>query len=610
MRSSAIGREGTLSQGRESGQRSATALIRKELSSSLEPWPWRTSSPAGTASGSSTPLGAVWCSDDPKNPTKLCPFCFRCFCDASASYKQEFWRHAPPPLVEELQTLSKSQDRLGDILIRMKKITTPQLLEALVEQRETGRKLGEILIDRCFVSREDVDAALRSQGSTRLTDTKAGADAGAVYWRQSSPDGVLDYLLALGARKRASDVSLEPRAEHVAVRYRIDGFSFRVDPIPKAFEGSLERALFAMFSLDPARRGRPQTGRTTARLGEDEFDLVLQTVPGPQGSSATIKLVNRRHVHQGLRDPRPRDRGPGAPRRGDPLRRRPRPRHLPRLQRGRHHRVRDHGLPRPGPEGRALDRVARPVDDGRGAAGGGGEGPPGPEGGGDAAGDGGGPARRADALRRPRLRHGAPRLAARLQPARGRGGPRPASAARGLVALRELGVPAPLLAGSLGLVLSQRLVRTICRICRAPAEPPAAQTLAAHGIDRDEARSLAFFKGKGCPTCNTIGYRGRRAVFEALPASPEVRLALEQGRSAAEIEAAAVESGMITHAGARPRPRPVRGHDLRRVRPPAALGERGEPRAEAGDRRGPLRGVPARAPGAARAGRRAGPSSR
>jgi len=24
-------------------------------------------------------LGAVWCSDDPKNPTKLCPFCFRCF---------------------------------------------------------------------------------------------------------------------------------------------------------------------------------------------------------------------------------------------------------------------------------------------------------------------------------------------------------------------------------------------------------------------------------------------------------------------------------------------------------------------------------------------------
>lgn len=40
-------------------------------------------------------LGAVWCSDDPKNPTKLCPFCLHCFCDASAEYKQQFWRHAP-----------------------------------------------------------------------------------------------------------------------------------------------------------------------------------------------------------------------------------------------------------------------------------------------------------------------------------------------------------------------------------------------------------------------------------------------------------------------------------------------------------------------------------
>ncbi len=55
-----------------------------------------------------------------------------------------------------------------------------------------------------------------------------------------------------------------------------------------------------------------------------------------------------------------------------------------------------------------------------------------------------------------------------------------------------------------------------------------------------------FFKGKGCPTCNTIGYRGRRAIFEAIPASPEVRSALEKGQDAEMLQAAAVESGMIT----------------------------------------------------------------
>jgi type IV pilus assembly protein PilB len=79
-----------------------------------------------------------------------------------------------------------------------------------------------------------------------------------------------------------------------------------------------------------------------------------------------------------------------------------------------------------------------------------------------------------------------------------------------------------------------------------PAEAPSAQTLAAHGLDREEAQALQFFKGKGCPSCNTIGYRGRRAVFEAIPATAEVRAALERGGPAGEIEEAALDTGMIS----------------------------------------------------------------
>ena len=97
------------------------------------------------------------------------------------------------------------------------------------------------------------------------------------------------------------------------------------------------------------------------------------------------------------------------------------------------------------------------------------------------------------------------------------------TAAGAVSAFVELGVPAPLLATCLSAVTCQRLVRTICRICRQPAEPPAPQTLAHHGLGADEAATLRFFKGRGCPTCNTVGYRGRRAVFEVMPGSPEVR---------------------------------------------------------------------------------------
>src|SRR5215510_12100209 len=80
------------------------------------------------------------------------------------------------------------------------------------------------------------------------------------------------------------------------------------------------------------------------------------------------------------------------------------------------------------------------------------------------------------------------------------------TAAQAVATLVQVGVAPQLLAASLALVTCQRLVRQICRICREPAAPPAAQTLSAHGIPPEEAARLQFFRGKGCPTCNQVGY--------------------------------------------------------------------------------------------------------
>src|SRR5206468_8726801 len=120
------------------------------------------------------------------------------------------------------------------------------------------------------------------------------------------------------------------------------------------------------------------------------------------------------------------------------------------------------------------------------------------------------------------------------------------SAAQGLVAFQERGVPPQQLAGSLAAVTGQRLVRTICRSCRTDAESPADQTLSAHGIPPEEAATLSFYRGQGCPACNNVGYRGRRAIFEVLPGTPEVRGAVENGLSASELEVMATAAGMTT----------------------------------------------------------------
>ena len=107
----------------------------------------------------------------------------------------------------------------------MKKLTTPQLLDALVEQKRTGRRLGELLVERGMVKPDDITSALSTLGVNPLVDTQGMAYASSPVWDQSGPDAIIQYVLSLAARKEASDVQIEPKEDHVAVRYRIDGSS-------------------------------------------------------------------------------------------------------------------------------------------------------------------------------------------------------------------------------------------------------------------------------------------------------------------------------------------------------------------------------------------------
>lgn len=490
-------------------------------------------------------LSAVWCSHDPKNPTKLCPFCFRCFCDATEKFKREFWMSAPQQLKDELATLAKSKDRLGDVLIRMKKITTPQLLEALNEQKKTGKKLGEILTELRLVKPDDIAAALKTQGVSPLTDTAGVAYSATPVWDKSGPNEIVEYILALAARKGASDVQIEPKEDAVSVKYRIDGFYFRVDPLPKSYQDAVQKRLFDVFRFDPARADRPQARRSTTRLAETEYDLVAQTLPTAHGLSATIKLINRSTFLKdfetlGLElDDRIRLIEELRAAFGLVLVTAP-------VFNGSNTTMYSimSFLVEAGRDVVSLEAPIRwPVEGARQV---------------EVPLDGITP-RMDEALRsvisvRPEVvmisavpDRATATLASQLAssvlvicelPAQ--------SAVEGVRSFVELGVPAHQVASTLSAVTNQRLVRQICRICREPSEAPADQTLAQLGIDAARAATLKFFRGKGCPTCNKVGLRGRRAIFEVLSGAPEVRAAVLNGMPDADVEAMAVGTGMQT----------------------------------------------------------------
>jgi type II secretory ATPase GspE/PulE/Tfp pilus assembly ATPase PilB-like protein len=77
--------------------------------------------------------------------------------------------------------------------------------------------------------------------------------------------------------------------------------------------------------------------------------------------------------------------------------------------------------------------------------------------------------------------------------------------------LFDIGIDASIISSTLRCVLSQRLVRQVCRECSAP-HTPSPELLAEFGLA--STRRLALKKGKGCPVCNFTGYSGRRPIIE------------------------------------------------------------------------------------------------
>jgi MSHA biogenesis protein MshE len=88
--------------------------------------------------------------------------------------------------------------------------------------------------------------------------------------------------------------------------------------------------------------------------------------------------------------------------------------------------------------------------------------------------------------------------------------------------LIDMGVPRWMVALSLQLVVAQRLVRTLCQACALPHEPTPQELAWLRSQLGSDADNATFKFGKGCPECNSSGFKGRSGVYEFL----EMNLAL------------------------------------------------------------------------------------
>lgn len=102
----------------------------------------------------------------------------------------------------------------------------------------------------------------------------------------------------------------------------------------------------------------------------------------------------------------------------------------------------------------------------------------------------------------------------------------------------NMGVPRYLVSAAVAAVISQRLVRKLCKSCKAPS----AATEPEKALLGEEA-PFGLMRARGCPKCGHTGFSGRTAVFEILPFTSKIRELIDSGAATDELRAAAAEEG-------------------------------------------------------------------
>ena len=111
---------------------------------------------------------------------------------------------------------------------------------------------------------------------------------------------LVDSLLREAVQLRASDIHVEPLADRLKIRYRIDGVLREMTSPSKGLQGPVTSRIKIMAGLNIAEKRLPQDGRLQIDVDGHALDIRLSTLPSLHGESLVMRLLDRRQAVHGL----------------------------------------------------------------------------------------------------------------------------------------------------------------------------------------------------------------------------------------------------------------------------------------------------------------------
>ena len=104
---------------------------------------------------------------------------------------------------------------------------------------------------------------------------------------------LVNLVLAQAIKDRASDIHIEPYANSLKIRYRIDGMLYNLLNLPRRIQSSLVSRIKIMAKLNIAEKRLPQDGRIEVRIGDKSVDIRVSVIPTAFGERVVLRLLDK-----------------------------------------------------------------------------------------------------------------------------------------------------------------------------------------------------------------------------------------------------------------------------------------------------------------------------
>jgi type IV pilus assembly protein PilB len=355
---------------------------------------------------------------------------------------------------------------------------------------------------------------------------------------------LLNMVLLLAIKDKASDIHFEPFEEEYKMRYRVDGILYELVPPPRHLAPAIASRIKVMANLDIAERRLPQDGRIQLALGGNEVDIRVSTLPCMFGESVVLRILDRTVVQLDLKKlGMPEDTlkiwyelvekpngiilvtGPTSSGKTTTL----------YATLNHLNRITEKIITTEEPVEYDIEGLIQiPVNPDIGVT-------------------------FASCLRAI-LRQDPDKIlvgetrdleTAEISIQASLTGHivfttlHTNDAPSAITRLRDMGLPTFLITATVEAVLAQRLVRRICNSCRTEFTP-APEICMELGLTPEQAATKKFYYGKGCDKCNNTGYKGRQGIYELLVMNDTLREMVVSEASLDDFRNAARKFGMVT----------------------------------------------------------------